>query len=182
MKKILFFTLFFVPLLASAELVDRIVAIVGDEIITLSDVKKYKAPPKKDPLEELIRQKILLLEIDQLGIDVTNDDLANAIGEVLTRNRIQLEELKKELEKEGKGFEQYKQELRTEIRKMKFLGQVIYPRIKVSEEEILRKLGKNPSDEDRIRARRQIVESRLNQELENYLDEVRQKTYIEIKK
>ena len=183
MQKTIFWMVFFLPLMLSAgELVDRIVAVVGTEIITLSDLKNHHVSGKKDPLEDLIREKILFVEMDRLSVSASDDDLAGAMREVLVRNKIPLEQLKEELAKKGTSFEAYKQGLRQEIRRMKFLGQVIYPRVKISEEEVTRKLGNHPNEEDRSRVRRQLVESRLSQELENYLDEVRQKTYVEIKK
>lgn len=181
MKKVLLLIVFPACLLA-AELVDRIVAVVGNEVITLSDLKNYHGKDKKDALEELIREKLLEQEMERISVIVTDDDLGGTLREVLARNRMSLEELKAELAKKGQGFDAYKTQLRHEIRRMKFMGQVIFPRIRVSEEEISRKLGKNPAEEDRLRVRQELIQSRLSQELENYLDEVRQKTYVEIKK
>lgn len=181
MKKFLFLLILW-PVFASSEIVDRIVAVVGEEIITQSDLKSYRGSAKKDPLEGLIREKLLQMEIERLEIEVTQEDTANAVREVLGRNRMTLEQLKAELEQKGTAFEQYKRELAREVRKMKFLGQVIFPRIKVSEEEITKRLGPFPKEEERIRVRHQLIESRLQVELENYLDEVREKTYVEIKK
>ncbi|MBI2082760.1 MAG: SurA N-terminal domain-containing protein [Deltaproteobacteria bacterium] len=184
MKKLLtlLIIMIIVPLWAdSAEIVDRIVAVVGTEIITLSDLKKQSSSGKKEPLTTLIREKLFESEIERLQITVNDEDMAQAIREILFRNHLTPEQFKKELEKEGQTFDQYKESLKVEIRKMKFLGQVIVPRIKISEDEIARKAGPKPSEEDRMRARQEIVQSRLNPELEAYLDEVREKTYIEIK-
>ncbi len=183
MRRLLFLLVFAsASLLQAAELVDRIVAIVGTEVITLSDLQAAPRSGKKDPLNGLIREKILKIETERTGIEVTSDDLARGIAEVLRRNRISIDQLKEEMARQGKTFEQYKEELRREIRRMKFMGQVIVPRIRVSEEEIQKGLGKNPTEEDRLLARQKIVESRLSQELDNYLDEARAKTYVEIKK
>ncbi|MBI2982268.1 MAG: SurA N-terminal domain-containing protein [Deltaproteobacteria bacterium] len=181
MKKTLALLIFIPATLLAAETVDRIVAVVGTEIVTLSDLRRQKSTGKKEALNELIRAKILDSEIERLQISVSDDDMAQAIREVLYRNRLSLEQFKKELGKEGQGFERYKEGLRGEIRKMKFLGQVIVPRIKISEDEISRKAGPKPSEEARFKARQEIVQSRLNPELDAYLDEVREKTYIEIK-
>jgi peptidyl-prolyl cis-trans isomerase SurA len=164
-----------------AEVVDRIVAIVGDEIITLSDVKRVEGRGKKEALNSLIREKLFQSEIERLEIKVTEDEMARAIQEVLYRNRITVDELKRELQGKGMTYDAYKVDLAREIQKMKFLGQVIYPRIKISEDEVNRRLGPNPTEEERLRVRNQIVESRLSQELDNYLDEARQKTHLELR-
>lgn len=182
MKKFLFaLGLLFLPLLLrAAELVDRIVAVVGDEIITLSDVKSH--PSSKDPLEAIIREKILKAEIDRLGLNPSEEEMNSAVREVLTRNKITLEGLKSELSRKGIPFDRFKRDLGEQIRQMKFMGQVIFPRIRVSEEEILTKAGPNPSEESRLQARIEILKSRAPDEMEKYLGELRGKTYVEIKK
>ena len=86
MKKLLLL-LWLAPPLAAGELVDRIVAVVGSEVITLSDVKAARHAGHGDPLEALIRERLLELEMEKAEITVTDDDLANALREVLARNR-----------------------------------------------------------------------------------------------
>lgn len=188
----LFFLLILLPRLFAAEVVDRVVAIVGGEIITLSDMRGYSsqrsfqaklgALETKDPLEALIREKLLKQEMDRLGIAVTDADINAAIQEVIARNKIPLEALKAELARKGTPFDKYKKDLADQILRMKFMGQVIFPRIKLSEEEVTRKTNGNSSDEARFRARMELFEARTPEELSKYLDEVRAKTYIEIKK
>ncbi len=63
---------------------------------------------------------------------------------------------------------------------MKFMGQVIYPRIKISEGELAKKAA-NSTDEARFQARVKILEERSPEELEKYINEVRAKTLVEIK-
>jgi peptidyl-prolyl cis-trans isomerase SurA len=179
----------------AAEVVDRVVAVVGSEIVTLSDIKNYSAQrsfqakfgapdskDSKDPLEALIRDKLLKQEMDRLGIATTEQDIDSGVQEVLKRNNIPLEVLKSELAKKGTPFAQFKKEMSDQIIRMKFLGQVIFPRIKISEEEIARKTNGNSSDEARFRSRMEILEARAPEELSKYLEEVRAKTYVEIKK
>lgn len=181
MKRFLIFCLIASPVWG-AELVDRIVAIVGGEMITASDLKMAEKAGEKNPLEAMIRKKLLEGEMERAEITVQDGELADAIREVMARNQVTLPQLKEELAKKGMTYEGYKEELRREVRKMKFLGKVILPRIRISEEELLRELPKNPTEEDRIRTRQRLMESKLSGELANYLDEVRRKTFVEIKK
>ena len=167
---------------SAGEVVDRIVAVVGKEIITLSELQEYRKGAAKEPLEGLIRERLFAAEMERLGISASDDDLADALRQVLSRNRMTPEQLRSELSRKGTSFDRYKAELRQEIRRYKFLGQVIVPRIRVSEEEIAKQAGPNATEEARLIARQKIVESRLTGELESYLDEVRHKTYVEIKK
>ncbi len=195
MKTFISLILFVVSVLlaggAAAEIVDRVVAVVGSDIITLSDVKKYSAQRSANPrlaegmagapLEALIREKLLKLEMERLGVGATDGEIAAAVNDVVTRNGITLDVLKAELSRKGTPFEKYKKDLGDQIRQMKFLSQVIFPRIKISEDEVVRKAGAKPSDEGRIRARMELLQARSSEELVKYLDEARSKTFIEIK-
>ncbi|MCB0357527.1 MAG: hypothetical protein KDD40_10990, partial [Bdellovibrionales bacterium] len=72
MRKIIFFILFLSAQMSSAEIVERIVAIINSEIITLSDLNAYKEKLKKgglvddallklsDPKEIMVNQKSLI--------------------------------------------------------------------------------------------------------------------------
>lgn len=180
---------------ATAEIVDRVVAVVGNEVITLSDVKHYSVQrsanarltgdvaglTSKDPLESLIREKLLTSEMQRLGIAATEEDINGAVQEVLTRNKVPLEVLKSELSRKGMSFEQYRKGLGDQIRQMKFLSQTIFPRIKLTEDEVNRKAGPNASEENRVKARIELLQTHSSAELAKYLDEARAKTYVEIK-
>ncbi|MBI1909266.1 MAG: SurA N-terminal domain-containing protein [Deltaproteobacteria bacterium] len=170
--------------LVRAEVVDKVVAIVGDEIITSSDVDIfYKNNKEKktrgEILEELVDEKLIQNEIKSLQIAVSSEELSQAIGSILAQNKTTPEALKTELAKKGVSYEQYKKQISQNVKKMKFLGQVIYPRIKVSEEEVEKYQKANPrltSNE----AKMNLYERRGQDELKRYLQEIRQKTYIDI--
>lgn len=163
------------------ELVDRIIAVVGSEMITLSDVKK-KGAVSKQPLDDLIQEKLMEQEISRLKLTVSQSEKQAAISDVLQRNGMTLEELRRELAAKGTPWTSYEQELEEQVKKMKFIGQVIYPRIKISDDDILRESKGDKDDEARLRARYRLLQARAPDELKNYLNEVREKSYIEIKK
>ncbi len=184
MKKTFLFliTLLLVASTAAAEVVERVVAVVGTEIITLSDLKKFSANgSRQDPLDALIREKLLKAEMERLGVAATAAEIEAAIQDVAKRNNITVGILKGELARKGVAFEQYKKDLGGQIRQMKFLSQVIFPRIKLSEDEIIRKAGPKASEEARMKARFELMQARSSEELAKYLDEARGKTFVEIK-
>lgn len=176
---------------AQSEVVDRVVAVVGNDIITLSDLRAYQSQrgpveripgeKKKTPIEGLIREKLLEQEMAQLNLNASEEEINNALKDIAARNNMSVDVLKSEMTRQGVSLEQYKKTLSNQIRQMKFMGQVIYPRIKISDEEIARKAGKNPSDESRMRAKLEIMQSRAPEELSRFVDELRSKTYVEIK-
>lgn len=166
----------------AAEVVDRIVAVVGTEIVLDSDLKAFaKRRFVSRPLDELIREKLLLQEIAKLGISVSDQELSEAMQNILAKNRMTPELLRAELSAKGVRFETYQEQVREQIKQMKFIGQVIYPRVRVPDTEINKRLKNQASEEERQRVRQEIIESKITGELAKYLDEVRAKSYIEIK-
>src|SRR5262245_38139535 len=116
MKRLIFLTACVVAITVSgasrAEVVDKVVAVVGNDIITLSDVKQYAsersanaklaqglpgtASATKDPLEALIREKLLKSEMERLGVSATDQDVEAALNDVVARNHITVDILKAE--------------------------------------------------------------------------------------
>ncbi len=182
--------MFFSAVAHTGEVVDRIVAVVGNEIITLSDVRNFSHErdletkrmglETKDPIESLIREKLLKLEIQRLGLEPSDQDSQQAIDDVLRRNQITLAQLKSELAAKGMDFDAYKKDLADQIRRMKFLSQVIFPRIHLTEDEVARKAA-GSTEEARIKARMDLLQERSPVELAKYLDEARAKTYVVVK-
>ncbi len=176
----------------AAEVVDRVLAVVGDDIVTLSDLKRFRQSPgfesrivektTSDPLEILIRTRLLKKEIGNLNLEVSEADVNSAVQDVIVRNRITMEILREGLASQGQSLEGYKRELRDQIKQMKFMGQVIFPRIHLSEEEISRKTGAKASEEAKLRARMELFQARAPAELAKYIEELRSKVYVEIKK
>ena len=128
-KQILIFTLIFVGSInANAQIIDKIVAQVGDEIIMLSDIQQQKLQMIQDGqnvsnatdcqiLESVLYQKLLInqAQIDSLEV---SDDMVN--GEMEQRIRYFEEQIggREELEKfYGKSVAQIKAEFFTTIKK-----------------------------------------------------------------
>ena len=100
---------------------DRVVAVVNDEIITLSDLQREdlkKGSASRDDhlvLEDLIDRKLQLAAAKRSGIDVTDSELAEALAEIMKRNRLDRKQFDAELAKDGLTYDQYRSELREQI-------------------------------------------------------------------
>jgi len=174
MKKSLSFLVAFavtiVPFALQAEVIDKIVATVNQEPITDFDVEKVmtslsqepvkgpssnkKAAPvptpqgpelRKAAIEHLVDQTLLNQEIDKQGIKVSDDDINMAIDSILKRNNITLDQLKKELYAKGESYEAYRQDLRDQIRRLRYIGQIVGNRVRVSDEDVQAFLDQNAS-------------------------------------
>jgi peptidyl-prolyl cis-trans isomerase SurA len=141
-----------------SEYKDKIVAIVDDEVILLSDVEEvltfYKLqfgenlpfPPdkmKEEILNEMIKEKLLYLEAkkDTL-IEVKDEEVEKEINDKIEEFKSQIgeENFYKELEKEGLTIEKIKEKYKEDIRRnlfiQKYISMYIYPKITVSPEEV----------------------------------------------
>jgi peptidyl-prolyl cis-trans isomerase SurA len=136
----LFCFLLFPSVPAKAVVLDRIVAVVNDEVITLSELKQLEvstlqAEPgaaKRDPkqlLKDLINKKIKLQKAKELGIKVTDEVLEGAIREIVQRNKISRDSLKEKLKGEGITWSDYTHEIRDQIILSRLLNQEIRARI-----------------------------------------------------
>ncbi len=169
MKKLKGWTLLAVVMLAQplyGEMTDRIVAVVNEEIITLSDLNNafepyrknieaaYREPEKGKALAEsrasflyrLIDARLIEQEAKKSGVAVKDEEVMSYMRGILGRRNIPLEEFMKKLADEGQSFESYKKEIRQQMVKMKLIRKEIKSRIIVTEGEIGEYYIKHRSD------------------------------------
>ena len=129
------------------EVVDRIVAVINDGIITLSELnaamalddERLKKSPEKTlsaTLDRIIEQKLIKQASDKTGIDVSEREVDNAVEEVLDQNSLSRERLKAELEKNGLTLTEYREQLKEQIRQVKFIDMEFRSKISISKEDI----------------------------------------------
>ncbi|MCF6251639.1 MAG: peptidylprolyl isomerase [Methylococcaceae bacterium] len=136
-----------------AELLDRIVAIVEDDVVldrelTLeanSIVKKLEAnnvmipPPfilRKQVLERIIIGKLQRQMAERSGIRVSNEMLRNSVADIASRNNLTVDEFRKELEGQGINFQAFEENIRNEIVINQLRAREIGTRIKVTDREV----------------------------------------------
>jgi len=155
--------LFLCGLSSSGEsVVDRIVAIVNQEIITLSEVEKIAIPhPKgietgdrlerrgrvqtifRKVLEQLIEEKLIDQEVKKIGIKITSKELDGALEEIKQRNAATQEDLENALARDGLTLEVYKKQLEKNLQRIKFMQMNIKVESKVGEKELINFYQKN---------------------------------------
>ncbi len=152
----LIMALFFVADLSFAKMVDRIVAVVNDEIITLSELNTSFEPFRrgiegayrgKDRefaiadarnifLNKLIDTALINQEAKKSGLSVKDEEVMAAITDIRKRRNLSEEEMTKELAAGGLSWEDYKKELRQQLTKMKLIRREIKTKVMVTNEEI----------------------------------------------
>ena len=156
---------------AQRELVDKVVAVVEDEPIFKSDldqmVKQYmvqrgtgtlsdsqRAVMQKQALDELISNKLVLVQAKKLGIDVPFADVESNVDKALEENRRTLggeKAFMKQLEAEGLTLEELKQLYREQIRNRMLIERVLArdidrSKMQVTETELKRKYEEAKKD------------------------------------
>jgi peptidyl-prolyl cis-trans isomerase SurA len=127
----------------AAVVVDRVVAVVNNEIITLSDLQREatlkKTVVKSDErmlLEDMIDRKLQMAAAKRAGMDVTDKELADAVADILKRNSFDLKQFEVALGKDGLTLEQYKIELREQMTLSRMFNKYVRAGIAVDEAEV----------------------------------------------
>ncbi len=146
------------PLHLRGEVTDRIVALVNNEVITLSELEETVKPLyeqvrqtstpaereqklkkiREEVLDHLVDSKLLEQEIKKRKFEVPERDVDAAIGDVLKSTNLSENDLKKVIAREGMTYSAYRQRIREELGKMRLVSREIKSKI-VIEEETLRK-------------------------------------------
>ncbi|MGH7858457.1 MAG: peptidylprolyl isomerase [Candidatus Binatia bacterium] len=135
---------------ARAQVVNRIVASVDGEPITLYELEEYarkrsdtvSAMPgrisREDLLQALITEKLVTKEIDAKGIRVGDEDIDHYIERIRQQNRLSEEQLKEALQQQGLSWEQYREQVRGEIQKIQLLNREIRGKVNITPEDVQR--------------------------------------------
>lgn len=150
--------------ISHAEVLDRVIAKVNDEIITLSEVQERtdrelgrlrSIENENIPVVEDIMRKVLNRMIEdililgqgkKIGITISDDRVLAALDEIKNTNSLTDEELIAMLEAESQTLEEYKDTIRDQILLSKVISFEIKNRIVVSEKQILRYYENNKKE------------------------------------
>jgi peptidyl-prolyl cis-trans isomerase SurA len=152
MIKILLLTFLMVNA-AWAEPMDRIVAVVNNEVLLESELvdmeqtvrqqlrqRNATMPPsdvlRKQVMERLILQRVQLQKADSIGIRVGDDALNAALKQIAENNKITLREFRDVLAKDGYDFADFRDSIREEMIISRLRKSQVEDRVVVSDREI----------------------------------------------
>lgn len=136
-----------------AEVLDRIIAIVEDEVILESELNeevhnivrnlqanKVMIPPpfvlRKQVLERMVIDKLQKQFALRSGIRVSDAMLQGSMTDIARRNNLSLAQFRAELEKQGMNFKDFQNNIRNEIIINQLRAREVSSRIKVTDREI----------------------------------------------
>ncbi len=170
-KIILFFIIFLSLVILNdlticyAKIVDRIVAVVNGEPITLYELEQRAKPfldkylkGIKDPkiraekrqeilnqvLPQMIDETLVDQEVKKRGLKVTDQEINDAIKQILKRNNLTLEQFKKILASSGSSFKEYKGELAKELLRLQLIQSEVKSKIVITDEQINNYIKSHP--------------------------------------
>ncbi|MBI5447913.1 MAG: peptidylprolyl isomerase [Gammaproteobacteria bacterium] len=142
----------FLSMVQAAEVVDQVVAVVNDNVITQSQlderiqsIKKTMPPGANLPKADVLRKQVLEEEINRvlqldmaktLGIKVTDEQVATVVVDIAKRNGLTLVQMKEKLQEEGISYDRYMQEIHDQLLIHKLQQQTLVPIIQVSNQEV----------------------------------------------
>ncbi|MBE9532414.1 MAG: peptidylprolyl isomerase [Proteobacteria bacterium] len=152
----LFFLLTILPLKASGEVVDRVVAVVNDSIITLSELNaayavsgealkdepvvlgqgSFTSEKASEIIDTLIEQKLIKQGADKIGVEVSESDIDMAVDDVIKQNRVTKENFIVMLSNSGLTLKEYREQLRARIREIKFVNKQFRSKVFVEEADM----------------------------------------------
>jgi len=142
--------------MAHGLLIDRIVARVNDDVITLSQLQEDGLPlferlratfsgeelesevrrAEREILEQLILKRLQLQYASQINLKASDNDVNAAVKDVLTRNNLTEESLVEMLAREGLTIQDYKERVREQIVLARLLNQAVRSRVSVDSSEV----------------------------------------------
>lgn len=139
-----------------AAVADRIVAVVNDEVITLSELNNafepyqerftatYQGPDREKALGEsrmaflnrMIDNLLMEQESRKTGVAVRDEEVTDAINDMLKQRKITQDQFLKALQQEGTALEAYRKDVRDQLVRLKLIRRDIKSKVAVTDEEI----------------------------------------------
>lgn len=146
----------FLSAAAHAAVADRIVAVVNDEVVTLSELnnafepyqekfeasyqgpdrEKARAETKLMLLNRMIEGVLMEQESRKTGIAVRDEEVTEAINDIQKQRKLTQDELRKALARDGITLDVFRKDIRNQITRMKLIRRDIKSRVAVTDEEI----------------------------------------------
>ncbi len=193
---------------AFAEIVDRIVAVVNDEIITYSVLNEAFAPYDKkikqqnysfskemevrfrfreQLIGQLVDQKLTEQEVRKLGIEISEKEIDQAIERTKSVNSITDEQLRDMLAQDGMSIELYRKNMKQQLLKTRLIQYEVKSKIVITNKEIedyynknKSEFGEKPLKEVEATINDKIYQSQVQITFEKWLKDLRKNAHVKI--
>jgi len=145
-----------VPGRAAERLLNRVVAIVNDDIVLLDEVEEAAGPLiarlpaslsdeeharrervlRLEVLDTLVADRLLDQQVKVLKIEVTKREVDKLVADLRQRNGLTLEQFEQVVSGQGMSMTEYRKGLRKQLLKMKIINLKVRSKVKVSEQDV----------------------------------------------
>jgi peptidyl-prolyl cis-trans isomerase SurA len=144
---------FLPPAASTANVIDSVYVIVNDEVITKREVdvrvndivQRARATnaqlPDTDDLrrqvvEAMISERAQLQQAKEMGVRVSDVELDRAIGRIAESQKMSVQDMRNQMEKEGITYPHFRDQIRNEIMTQRLVDHEVDSKLQVSEAEI----------------------------------------------
>ena len=143
----------FMPARAQVQPLDKIVAVVDDDVILQSELdraeqnirsqyadRQGQLPPedvlRKQVLERLIRVRLGVARAAETGVRVSDEDVDAAIANIAAQNHLSPEQMRAQVAAQGQSFSDFRKTLRDQLTLQRMRQRFAQTRISVSDAEV----------------------------------------------
>jgi peptidyl-prolyl cis-trans isomerase SurA len=144
---------FLPPASSSAHVIDSIAVVVNDDVITKNEItarvktiearmKAASAPiPAAADLERQVVEAMIVERAQQqlakeMGVKVSDQELDRAIGRIAEQQKISLQDMRNQMEKEGMPYATFREEIRNEMMMQRLREHEVDNKIQISDAEV----------------------------------------------
>jgi peptidyl-prolyl cis-trans isomerase SurA len=138
----------------AAKTIERVVAVVNDEIVLDTELEQWAAPlyrggdidsaegrkawdaHKRKVLDQMIDSKLVLGQANELKLSVTSEEVDRAIEEVKRQNKLDDAQFAEALKQQGFSLDSYRKNLRKQILELKVVNTAVRSRVSVGDDEV----------------------------------------------
>lgn len=184
-NRLLISALALTALVSHAELVDRVAAVVNNDIITLSEVEARIAPDAqrlraepdtakraalrtelmKKGTDLLIGERLMETQVKDLNIEVADSEIEMGMDDVKKQNNITTEQFEGLLAQEGYTLATYKNFMRKHLARLKLVNLKVRSKVKISDEDLKAEYARwahDEANEFEVHARHLLVQVAQN--------------------
>ncbi len=148
------------PFALRSEVVDKIVAIVNDDIVTMGEVQKsvrvekqgtfttaddyFRDMDLKEKLDGFIEAKLIQQQAKRMKIEVSDKEVESVAESIRKQNLITEKEMKERLQKENISYKGFLEGIRVNILKSRVLARAIGTTVIVTEADLKNYYDENP--------------------------------------
>jgi peptidyl-prolyl cis-trans isomerase SurA len=144
---------FLPPAAADANVIDQIAVVVNDEVITRNEVNQRvaqieanmrakgaqipdAADLKRQVVEQMVATRAQLQMAKEMGVRVDDATLDRAIASIAEQQKMTVQEMRNQMEKEGMTYTAFREEIRGEISMQRLRQHEVDSKIQVSDAEV----------------------------------------------